>query len=156
MPLIKGAYPDQLADNDVDPSILFNGKSLHSRLNDNGITSNVVLRNTYANSAYSKVSQADATVIPFSSLSDMVVLLRQQLSVTSNRSYFYVYWDALDHMSHTYAPHSDQCLAELNSLSHLLQTEFLEKIDQKTAENTVLLVTADHGHVRCIPRRQFT
>lgn len=147
MSIGDSAYPDELADRGVDPRILFSGKSLHARLSEQGIASHVVMRNTYAHSAYSKTSLRGAKMISFSSSSDMMVLLRNSLAESKGKSYFYVYWDAVDHMSHTYEPHSEAYLAELNSLTHLLQTEFLDKVDRKTAENTVLLVTADHGHV---------
>lgn len=147
MSLAKNAHADELVERGVDPRILFNGTSLHARLSSHGIASHVVLRNTYANSAFSRVSQAGAKVIPFSSSSDMMVLLRQQLAAAKSKSYFYAYWDAVDHMSHAYEPHSEQYLAELNSFTHLLQTEFLDKVDRKAAKKTVLLVTADHGHV---------
>ena len=67
----------------------------------------------------------------------MLVLLRQRLVAVRGQSYFYAYWDVLDHMSHTYEPHSEQYLAELNSFSHLLQTELLEKIDKETAREII-------------------
>jgi predicted AlkP superfamily pyrophosphatase or phosphodiesterase len=77
----------------------------------------------------------------------MAVLLRQHVGTAKGKSYFYVYWDGLDHISHEYEPHSEAYLAELNSLTHVLQTELVEKVDRDVAENTALLVTADHGHV---------
>lgn len=147
MPLANKARADQLAERGVDPRILFSGTSLHTRLREQDIASHVMLREAYAHSDYSKVSQAGATVIPFSSAADMLVLLREQLAAAKGKSYWYVYWDGLDHMSHEYEPHSEPYLAELNSLTHLLQTEFLDKVDHAVAENTVFLVTADHGHV---------
>ncbi len=151
-PLVKNATDDQLTEDGVDPAILFNGQSIHHRLSDNKIASYVVLHKAYVNSTYSaRVYQTGATIIPFNSSSDMAVLLRHKLSAVKSRSYFYVYWGGLDHMSHTYEPHSDQYLAELNSLSHLLQSELLDKIDQETAKDTVLLVTADHGHIPMYP-----
>jgi hypothetical protein len=147
MPLAKKARADQLAERGVDPKVLFDGTSLHTQFKEQGVASHVMLRDSYAHSAYSKVSQAGANVIPYSSSSDMTVLLRQQLAAATGKSYFYVYWDGVDHMSHDYEPHSEAYLAELNSLTHMLQTEFLDKVDRKTAADTVLLLTADHGHV---------
>lgn len=138
---------DSLLKRGVDPRILFNGTSLHTRLRDHGVASHVVLRSAYAESAYSSVVQAGATIVQYESAPEMLVHLRWRLAAATERSYFYVYWDEVDHLSHRYAPHSEPYLAELNGLSHLLQTELLDKVDRKVAENTVLLVTADHGHV---------
>lgn len=138
---------DSLLKRGVDPSILFNGTSLHTRLRDRRIDTYALLREAYSASAYTSVSQAGANIIPYSSTPDMLVHLRQRLAAAKQRSYFYVYWDEIDHMSHMYEPHSEPYLVALNSLTYLLQTEFLDKVDRKTAENTVLLVTADHGHV---------
>lgn len=138
---------DSLLKRGIDPRILFNGTSLFTRLHDQGVAPHALLRSAYSASAYGSVSQAGANVIGYSSAPDMLVHLRQQLAVAKQPSYFYVYWDEVDHLSHMYEPHSEAYLAELNSLAHLLQTELLDKVDHKTAENTVLLVTADHGHV---------
>jgi predicted AlkP superfamily pyrophosphatase or phosphodiesterase len=139
--------PDSLLQRGVDPKILFNGTSLFSRLGDRQIDPYAILRRTYAKSAFGTVAQNGANIISYSSAPDMLVQLRQQLAAAKQRSYFYVYWDEIDHISHVYEPHSEAYLAELNCLAHMLQTEFLEKVDRKTAENTVLLVTADHGQV---------
>lgn len=138
---------DSLLKRGADPRILFNDTSLHARLRNHGITSHAILRSLYAKSAYGSVSQAGAEVLQYSSAPDMLVHLRQHLVDVKQQSYFYVYWDEVDHLSHLYEPHSEAYLAELNGLSHLLQTEFLDKVDRKTAERTVLFVTADHGHV---------
>lgn len=127
--------------------MLFSGTSLYARLGDHGIASHALLRDKYAGSAYNSVAQVGAKIVRYSSAPDMLVHLRQRLATAKGQSYFYVYWDEVDHLSHVYEPHSEPYLAELNGLSHLLQTEFLDKVDRKTAEETVLLVTADHGHV---------
>lgn len=139
--------PDSLRKRGVDPRVLFSGTSLYTRLGDRGVSSHAFLRDRYAGSAYSSVAQTGTNVIRYSSAPDMLVHLRQQLAAAKQRSYFYVYWDEVDHLSHTYEPHSEPYLAELNGLSHLLQTEFLDKVDRHAAERTVFLVTADHGHV---------
>jgi membrane-anchored protein YejM (alkaline phosphatase superfamily) len=149
---INEEKPDSLLQRKIDPSILFDGTTLYNRLSEHGIKSYALLRDTYAKSAYSSVSQAGADVIPYSSAADMLVRLRQQLAQAKQQSYFYVYFDGIDHMSHEYEPHSEEYLAELNGLTHLLQTELLDKIDKKVAENTVLLITADHGHVVMKPK----
>ncbi|MBI4021723.1 MAG: alkaline phosphatase family protein [Candidatus Andersenbacteria bacterium] len=138
---------DSLVQKGVDPHLLFNGSTLFSRLGRRGVASHVVLDRAYAHSAYGSVSQTGATIFGYSSAADMLVHLRQQLSAAKQCSYFYVYWSSLDHMSHTYEPHSEQYQAELNSLTHLLQTELLDQVDHRAAEKTVLLITADHGHV---------
>lgn len=138
---------DSLLKRGADPRMLFDGTSLHARLGDHGVASHAVLRDLYAKSAYSSVAQAGAKVLPYSSAPDMLVHLRQQLAAAQQPSHFYVYWDEVDHLSHTYEPHSEPYVAELNGLSHLLQTEFLDRVDRRAAEDTVFLVTADHGHV---------
>lgn len=139
--------PDSLLKRGVDPKILFNGTSLFSSLGDRQIDPYAILRRTYAKSAFGTVAQNGANIISYSSIPDMLVQLRQRLATAKQRSYFYMYWDEIDHISHVYEPHSEAYLAELNCLAYMLQTEFLEKVDRKTAENTVLLVTADHGQV---------
>jgi hypothetical protein len=89
--------------------------------------------------------------IPFINSSDLLVNLRQKISETPGPAYFYVYWDAVDAIAHTYGPHTEQYHAELTGFTYLLQRELIEKIPARTAADVVLMVTADHGHINVAP-----
>jgi Type I phosphodiesterase / nucleotide pyrophosphatase len=92
-----------------------------------------------------------SVTIPFINSSDLLVNLRQKISATSGPAYFYVYWDAVDAIAHTYGPHTEQYDAELTGFAYLLQRELIDKIPARTAADVLLMVTADHGHINVAP-----
>jgi len=143
---------DKLLDAGVNPKILFNKKTLHRVLSESKIPSFSFIREAYSQSAYSKVAHDGSQTIPFISASELMVNLRKKISETPSSSYFYVYWDAIDSIAHKYGPHTEQYLAELNGFFHLLQEEFVQKMDKQAAEETVILITADHGQVNIEPK----
>ena len=144
---------DTLLDAGVDPKILFTGKTIYQTLAASKIPSFTFINDAYAQSAYSKVARAGSETISFINSSDLVVNLRKKISEIPSPAYFYVYWDVLDHIAHTYGPHSEQSVTELNGFFHILRTEFLEKIDEHSAEEIVFMITADHGQISVDPKK---
>jgi hypothetical protein len=143
---------DRLLEVGVKPSMLFQGKSIYQTLAKAQIPSFTVIRDAYAHSAYSSLVHKGSVTIPYINASDLLVNLRQRISEVSGPAYFFVYWDAVDAISHTYGPHTEQYHAELTGFSYLLQRELIEKIPRHTAADVLLMVTADHGHINVAPR----
>lgn len=144
--------PDKLLDSGVNPKILFKGKTIHETLQKSKIPSFVFLRNTYAKSAYSKTIHKGSKITSFINLPDLLINLKDKIAKTPGPAYFYVYWDALDSIAHTYGPHTKQYLAELKAFFHLLQKEFIEKLPSSAAE-IPLILTADHGQINIDPKK---
>ena len=63
-----------------------------------------------------------------------------------------MYLGSLDSIEHQYGPHTDEYHAELSSISFLLEKELVEKIDKKTAKESLLIITADHGQLNINPK----
>lgn len=143
---------DKLLDAGADPKILFDGKTIHETLSESKIPSFTFIRDTYANSAYSKTIHRGSETIPFINSSDLLTNLRKKIAEVSTPAYFYVYWDAVDSIAHTYGPHTEQYLAELNGFFYLLQKEFIDKIGN-LAEEISIMITADHGQVNIDPKQ---
>src|SRR4029453_14343525 len=114
-----------------------------------------LVRDAYARSAYSSVVHKGSVTVPFINSSDLLVNLRQKIMEVSGPAYFFVYWDAVDAIAHTYGPHTEQYHAELAGFSYLLQQELIEKIPAHIAADILLLVTADHGHINVAPRQTW-
>ncbi len=144
--------PDKLLEMGVNPKILFHGRTTFQTLAKAKIPCFTFTNKAYAHSAYSKTVQKGSAVVPFLHASDLIVNLRQKVNATPAPAFFSAYWAGVDSISHTYGPHSEQYLAELNWLCQMLQKEFMEKINKKQAQETVLLVTADHGQIERNPR----
>jgi hypothetical protein len=104
--------------------------------------------------ACSKLIFQGSKIIPAIKSSDSIVRLRKNLEENSGKSaYFFVHLDTLDTISHEYGPESYEYYAELSMITYLLNRELVQKIDPKTAKETLLLVTADHGGLNVDPKR---
>jgi predicted AlkP superfamily pyrophosphatase or phosphodiesterase len=124
---------DRIIDKRFDPSILLlHDKNIHNILKQKGI------------STYSHVNASNAF---------NVVGLRKKIEENSGKSaYFFVHIDTLDTIAHEYGPNSYEYSAELSSITYLLNRELVQKLDSKTAKETLLLVTADHGGLTIDPK----
>jgi predicted AlkP superfamily pyrophosphatase or phosphodiesterase len=143
---------DRLLEAGVKGTMLFQGRTIYQRLAQARVPSFTFIRTAYAHSVYSSLVHKGSVTMPFINASDLLVNLRQKITEVSGPAYFYVYWDAVDAIAHTYGSHTEQHQAELASFSYLLQREFIDKIPTSTAAEILLLVTADHGHINVSPR----
>lgn len=144
--------PDTLLRSGVNPNLLFDGTTIYQALKQSQIPSFTFIRNSYAKSVYSNLVHRGSITIPYINASDLFANLREKLSETSSKNFFYVYWDSIDSISHRYGPHSEQYLAELNSFTYLFQKEFLEKIPKQVAQEVSIMITADHGELNVDPK----
>ncbi|XHH09088.1 MAG: alkaline phosphatase family protein [Candidatus Bathyarchaeia archaeon] len=138
-----------------DPNILlFKDKTIHTTLKEQGIDSYAHMNAFNAFYACSKLLFQGSTIVPGLKLSDTVVGLRKKIEKNrGNKAYFFVHLDSLDTISHQYGPDSYEAHVELSLITHLLNKELVQKIDKKTAKNTLLLVTADHGGLNVNPHQ---
>jgi hypothetical protein len=144
---------NKLADQGFDPSVLLlKGKTIHNTLKEKGINTFTHIHASNAFNACSKLIFQASTIIPAVKTSDSIVRLRKNLEKNcGNSAYFFVHIDTLDTISHEYGPDSYEYSAELSLITHLLHKELVQKIDAKTAKETLLLITADHGAVNVNP-----
>ena len=140
----------KLEEEGFSPNLMFRGKNIHQTLKNQGIQTYTHLPATNASGACSKLIFEDSTVVPAQKTSDLIVNLRKNLEQTQS-GYFFMHLDSLDTIAHYYGPQSDQFTAELSNLTHLLQRELVEKVEDKTAKETLLLITADHGTIDTNP-----
>ena len=144
-----------LIDEGFDPSILLllKRKTIHKKLKETGIDTFTHIPASNAFNACSKLIFQGSKIIPSVKTSDSIVRLRKNLEENDGRSaYFFVHIDTLDTISHVYGPESYEYFAELSMITYLLKKELAEKIDTKTAKETLLLLTADHGGLNIDPK----
>ena len=145
---------DRLIDKRFDPSILLlHDKTIHNTLKQEGIRTFTHVNASNAFNVLSKLVFQGSKIIPSIKSSDSVVRLRKNLEENSgNSAYFFVHLDTLDTIAHVYGPDSCEYSAELSSITHLLNRELVQKLETKTAKETLLLVTADHGGLNVEPK----
>lgn len=127
--------------------ILFDEKTIFQRLLEKNIPSFTFCSRYYSKSFYNQTSFFGSEVVSYETIADLLVSLREKMTQTLGKAYFYVYWPAVDHCSHDFGPNSSQVAAELSLLSYMMESEFIQKLDQKSALETGLVLTADHGQI---------
>lgn len=136
----------------TNPSILLSADTIHARLKKAGVHSLSLLPTGAASGAYTRVSLKGSEIVRYRSLAQYALSLRKKLHVSQPRTYVYAYWDTIDTAAHIYGPNTEETDAEISAFSQVLKTEFLGKLEKKTARNTLLIVTADHGQIGVTPK----
>ncbi|MFC7165704.1 alkaline phosphatase family protein [Halospeciosus flavus] len=77
----------------------------------------------------------------------LAVQLRRTLEGSSGEKYCYAYFPQVDAASHREGPHAAATDAQLEAVLGALRRELLERCSTRVAERTLVVVTADHGHV---------
>lgn len=144
---------DGLLKEGVNPKILFRGKTIYQVLKEAGIASFTFNNKSHAESCYSKLVHQGSERIPFSSLSNLMVILRKILEEEKGPAYFYIYWEGLDSVSHHHGPDSKEYEAELANITSCLKDEFLGKLKKEAVNNTLFILTSDHGEVKITPEK---
>jgi hypothetical protein len=146
---------DRLIDRGFDPSILLlHNKTIYDTLKQKGVSTFAHVNAYNAFNVLSRLIFHGSKIIPSIKSSDTVVRLRKNLEENSgNSAYFFVHLDTLDTIAHEYGPDSYEYSAELSSITYLLNRELVQKLETKTANETLLLLTADHGGLNVDPRQ---
>ena len=141
---------DNLNSTDIDPRNLYPTRTLYHDLNEHGVTANIFQFSAYAHSTYSKIVFDGANVSPFATLPEALVNLAEALTQAQPPSYFFLYFGAIDAICHEYGPNAPQFDAEVDAFLTIMDRLFFQKTSGKL-KNTLLMLTADHGHVEVDP-----
>ncbi len=129
---------------------LFEGTPVYERLKDHGVTSHAIQPASIVDGAYSTTVLAGAARTGYDSVGELAVTIRRRLEATEGRSYVYAYTGLIDGAAHAEGTTSDRYRAELEAVCGAVERE-LARVDPKLADDTLLLVTADHGHINTSP-----
>lgn len=149
---IDSNYRIKLLDKGFHAEMLFDGKTIHETLRENGIKAYAHIPASSAYSVCSSLIFKGSKVVPAVKISDTIVGLRKNLEKCDGSAYFFVHLDTLDTIAHVYGPNSYEYEAELSMISYLLNKELIEKVSLRVAKETLILVTADHGSVDVDPK----
>lgn len=144
--------PGSLVDAGLKPEEFLPVPGLAALLAGQGIATHFLIFEGYADSPLSRMHRRgvpDENVHALVTSSDMWVLLRQLLEEHPGEPMLVVaYWGAVDGISHRRGPASENLEAEARSLLYSMGREFLSRLSPSAAAGTVLMITADHGHVQ--------
>jgi hypothetical protein len=121
---------------DVDPTTFIHGSIAHSGLS--VMQMRDVKLKTYVNEADLCISLADH------------INSRQ-----GTREYIYVYYSDVDTLMHRYDIADARVAYQFGAFSSLFERGFLSKLTQDSAEETLLILTADHGSIATPAMKKF-
>ena len=147
----RQAKENELLDEGVSPKILLDLKTTYEQLLDKGIKSYVFTSEFIGYSAYSTVSARGSSMLTYKYLSDLIVSLRNFLNSNKGPLFCYVYWPNIDTESHIYGPKSNQHFLEAKIFFDALQDALINKLSSDVLDNTLFLLTADHGQISVNP-----
>lgn len=114
-----------------------------------GVKTTTIMPQQIVNSPLSKMHMREATVRGYLNDADLWLQLRKWLKYTQKeRAYCYAYYPDFDTFSHRDGPDNFSWVALWRTFRHHL-TNFLQYLNTDLSRNTLLLISADHGHVFC-------
>ncbi|MFC7046259.1 alkaline phosphatase family protein [Halobacteriaceae archaeon GCM10025711] len=143
---LDGTLAEEAFGDRADPDLLVDADSIYQRLAADGVAPTVVQPAETVGGAYTNQVTTGATVTPYADVAEMAVLVRETLAAGSGPSYVYAYVPNVDTAAHRNGTGSAAYRAQLSAVTESLRRE-LAALDDETAANTLLVVTADHGHV---------
>ena len=142
---------DTLKPTGIAPERLYPSATLYQALARHGIASYVLQHGEYTPSTFSKIAFAGATALGYKTLAEALVNLRLLLAEHRGPAYYVLYHDRLDALCHEYGPNSPQVEAELDAFLTILERTLLSRLGE--GEDTLVLLTADHGQSETHPAR---
>lgn len=124
--------------------------SLHRKLREHGARSYVIEPEAFRGEAMTRMHASEAEFSGYVLPSTLGVRLAELLDTRPWRTtpaYVYAYWAGVDTAGHLYGPHSAEHAAEAAALDRTLERAF----GSRSAGDTLVLLTADHGHASVDP-----
>ncbi|WP_338729136.1 alkaline phosphatase family protein [Haladaptatus sp. DJG-WS-42] len=137
----------------LDGRFLFSSpeQTVYERARDAGVSPHVVMPERISRSEHSKLAMAGASVSGYGDLAHMGRLIRKTLQSADGSSYTYAYIPHVDAVSHQHGTESPEYEKMVSKVTGHIQRELVERVAPAVAENTLLVVTADHGHLDTDP-----
>jgi hypothetical protein len=134
---------------------IFAPSPFYHNLSVNGVTIYDFYPQEFVDGSYNSVVTNLSQRIGYSSFSEGVKTLFQQVSTLrkqkGNKAFFKFYSPLFDSVSHHYGPNSPQLNDALSEFFTLLENEFFAPLSQSQGENVAVLISADHGHIGINP-----
>lgn len=134
------------------PKLLYTGETVYSRLKSSKIPVYTLIDRQLQKSDYNSLFKSGKISVTHVKNSDFAIRLRKMLENEKKKSFFYTYLSSVDTSSHAHGPHTEESEAEILAVSHALEHGLTSKIDRKTASETLVIITADHGHTTLNPK----
>ena len=113
-----------------------------------GIESHAFVPASIANSGLSRMHHVGTQLHGYTAESDFLANLRDLLNARpNNRKFVYAYWSHVDSLMHRYGTFNERVTEQFRSFSEAFERILLNKLEPWAREDTLFLLTADHGSV---------
>ncbi len=150
-----GMSRDALVSRGANPSSFLGVSTIYEDLRNYGVNPLVITASAFKESGLSKVHNHNASVQGYIDMIDMMTKLRK--AIESERfSYIYSYWPMVDAMGHLYGPDSEEYSEEIRITLRNFEEIVYSKLSPSLKDETVFLITADHGQIRTKWQKDYT
>jgi hypothetical protein len=134
----------------VEPRQILPTRSFFRELQQEGIAGYTLLPREIAFSPYTRFTAQGAQIVPYRTLPEALINLRQMAAEQTSKACYYLYFPDIDSICHDYGPDSPQVEAEIDAFLSVLERHLLIPAE-RTLRDTLILMTADHGQTAVRP-----
>lgn len=142
---------DTLKQVGAKPRQLFPTTTLYQSLKKQGVTSTIFQHREYTPSSFGDVIFSGAKSIGYKTLPEALINLAEALAKSTPPTYFVLYNEKIDAISHEYGPDSPQTTAEIQVFLMTMENIF-QKALAGNRKKILFLLTADHGQSETDPQ----
>lgn len=129
-----------------DPLDFLDSPLFGSHVQANSVVPTTFIHRSIAHSGLSVMQMKDVNIHTFVDEADLCLSLANQLNHQPNtREYIYVYYSDVDTLMHHYSAGDERVTLQFDFFSRLFEKAFLNKLSSSAAQNTLLILMADHG-----------
>ena len=129
-----------------EPQAFLDAPLLGSHLQDHGVKVSAFMHRSIANSGLSVMQLRDVDVMTFADEADLCVSLADYINSRPGiREYIYVYYSDVDTLMHHYSSQDARIMLQFSFFSALFEKGFLQNLSKGAAQDSLLILTADHG-----------
>jgi hypothetical protein len=131
-----------------EPGDFMDKPLLGAHLSAHGVRPTTFIHAAIANSGLSVVQMRDVQIKTYVNEADRCVSLADHVNKgAGEREYIYVYYSDVDTLMHRYDASDRRVMLQFSLFSALFEDGFLNRLSTPAAEETLLILTADHGSI---------
>ena len=146
---------DTLKSTGLSAEVFFPRQTFYQRLQTQGVTSHIFQYEGYTPSTYSNAVFHGATAHAFKTLPLALLQISELVTAQdSTPTYYFLYFDRIDAIGHQYSPNSKEFEEAVDTFLKSMDSLFYKQL-QGQVDNTLFLMTADHGQMEVSPRTTY-
>ncbi|HPR96245.1 MAG TPA: alkaline phosphatase family protein [Thermotogota bacterium] len=133
----------------VTPENFIEQDSIFGKLSKKKVSCHMITASQFNGTALTRIHAkgCNHAVSSYAGVTELFVKLRQELNRSRGKTFINAYWGLADSYAHKKGPYSKLYQYELKNLFRLLREIVLEPMTVEEREETLLLITADHGQL---------